>query len=166
MNDQITIADPWPTPDEVAALKDEILRVVAEKGHHAGVFVGLAATSPVFAEAMRDPRLLDALEPLDGATVKRVIDGSGRTPLPPQVAYQQVIKGVPALKDWLSRAVLNPVIWETRLIPDDQAGISAAPAPTLPTVPATDPATTESPTTEPPSTALFQVRPDCFSAGE
>ncbi len=35
-------------------------------------------------------------------------------------------KGVPALKDWLSRAVRNPVIWETRLIPDDQAGISAA----------------------------------------
>ncbi len=35
-------------------------------------------------------------------------------------------KGVPALKDWLSRAVLNPVIWQTRLIPDDQAGISAA----------------------------------------
>ena len=35
-------------------------------------------------------------------------------------------KGVPALKDWLSRAVLNPVNWETRLIPDDQAGISAA----------------------------------------
>ena len=33
---------------------------------------------------------------------------------------------MPALKDWLSRAVLNPVIWETRLIPDDQAGISAA----------------------------------------
>ena len=35
-------------------------------------------------------------------------------------------KGVPALKDWLSRAVRNPVHWETRLIPDDQAGISAA----------------------------------------
>ena len=35
-------------------------------------------------------------------------------------------KGVPALKDWLSRAVRNPVQWETRLIPDDQAGISAA----------------------------------------
>ncbi|OYT99078.1 MAG: molybdopterin adenylyltransferase [Burkholderiales bacterium PBB1] len=34
-------------------------------------------------------------------------------------------KGVPALKDWLARAVLNPVQWETRLIPDDQAGISA-----------------------------------------
>ena len=34
--------------------------------------------------------------------------------------------GVPALKDWLSRVVRNPVQWETRLIPDDQAGISAA----------------------------------------
>ncbi len=35
-------------------------------------------------------------------------------------------KGVPALQDWLTRAVHNPVQWETRLIPDDQAGISAA----------------------------------------
>ena len=35
-------------------------------------------------------------------------------------------KGVPALKDWMSRAVRNPVHWETRLIPDDQSGISAA----------------------------------------
>ena len=34
-------------------------------------------------------------------------------------------KGVPALQDWLSRAVRNPVQWETRLIPDDEAGISA-----------------------------------------
>lgn len=35
-------------------------------------------------------------------------------------------KGVPALQDWLGRALLNPVIWETRLIPDEQAAISAA----------------------------------------
>ncbi len=35
-------------------------------------------------------------------------------------------KGVPALQDWLGRALRNPVIWETRLIPDEQAGISAA----------------------------------------
>ncbi len=35
-------------------------------------------------------------------------------------------KGVPALKQWLSRAVRNPVQWEARLIPDDQPGISAA----------------------------------------
>ena len=35
-------------------------------------------------------------------------------------------KGIPALRDWLKRAVRNPIIWETRLIPDEQAGISAA----------------------------------------
>ena len=35
-------------------------------------------------------------------------------------------KGLPALKEWLSRAVLNPVVWETRLIPDDLDGIRAA----------------------------------------
>ena len=34
-------------------------------------------------------------------------------------------KGIPALKDWLSRALRNPITWEARLIPDDEAGISA-----------------------------------------
>ena len=34
-------------------------------------------------------------------------------------------KGIPALKDWLSRALRNPISWETRLIPDEEAGISA-----------------------------------------
>ena len=34
-------------------------------------------------------------------------------------------KGIPALQDWLGRAVRNPVEWHTRLIPDEQAGISA-----------------------------------------
>jgi molybdopterin adenylyltransferase len=34
-------------------------------------------------------------------------------------------KGIPALKDWLTRALRNPIAWETRLIPDDEAGISA-----------------------------------------
>lgn len=34
-------------------------------------------------------------------------------------------KGLPALQDWLARALLNPVSWEKRLIPDDQATISA-----------------------------------------
>ena len=35
-------------------------------------------------------------------------------------------KGLPALKDWLTRALLNPITFEERLIPDEQAGISAA----------------------------------------
>lgn len=38
-----------------------------------------------------------ALELVDGATVKRVLDSSGRTPLPPDPAYQQVLKGMPAV---------------------------------------------------------------------
>jgi molybdopterin adenylyltransferase len=34
-------------------------------------------------------------------------------------------KGIPALQDWLSRALRNPITWETRLIPDEQDTISA-----------------------------------------
>jgi molybdopterin adenylyltransferase len=33
-------------------------------------------------------------------------------------------KGLPALKDWLQRALRNPMQWETRLIPDEQGRIS------------------------------------------
>jgi molybdopterin adenylyltransferase len=35
-------------------------------------------------------------------------------------------KGLPALKDWLSRALKNPITFEPRLIPDEQATISTA----------------------------------------
>jgi molybdopterin adenylyltransferase len=35
-------------------------------------------------------------------------------------------KGIPALKDWLTRALRNPIEWHERLIPDEQDGISAA----------------------------------------
>ena len=37
-----------------------------------------------------------------------------------------VDKGLPALKEWLTRALCNPISFEERLIPDEQAGISAA----------------------------------------
>ena len=37
-----------------------------------------------------------------------------------------VDKGLPALQDWLSRALKNPLQFEPRLIPDEQAAISAA----------------------------------------
>ena len=37
-----------------------------------------------------------------------------------------VDKGLPALKEWLMRALLNPITFEERLIPDEQAGISKA----------------------------------------
>ncbi|WP_284614633.1 molybdopterin adenylyltransferase [Aquabacterium humicola] len=35
-------------------------------------------------------------------------------------------KGIPALQDWLQRALRNPIDWQTRLIPDEQQGISEA----------------------------------------
>ena len=34
-------------------------------------------------------------------------------------------KGLPALRGWLERALQNPLVFEARLIPDDQATISA-----------------------------------------
>ena len=37
-----------------------------------------------------------------------------------------VDQGLPALQDWLSRALRNPIDFESRLIPDEQATISAA----------------------------------------
>ena len=35
-------------------------------------------------------------------------------------------QGIPALQEWLARALRNPVDWETRLIPDEQHAISGA----------------------------------------
>ena len=37
-----------------------------------------------------------------------------------------VDQGLPALQEWLVKALLNPITFEARLIPDEQAGISAA----------------------------------------
>ncbi len=35
-------------------------------------------------------------------------------------------QGIPALQAWLEGALRNPITWETRLVPDEQPGISAA----------------------------------------
>ena len=35
-------------------------------------------------------------------------------------------QGIPALKEWLARALLNPIEWHERLIPDEHDQISAA----------------------------------------
>lgn len=40
---------------------------------------------------------LYSLELMDGATIKRVIDQTGRTPISPDPAYQQILKGIPAV---------------------------------------------------------------------
>lgn len=46
---------------------------------------------------MNNAGKLWGLELMDGATIKRLIDDTGRTPLPPNPAYQQILKGVPAV---------------------------------------------------------------------
>lgn len=38
-----------------------------------------------------------SLDLIDGATIKRVLNVDGRTPVPPDPAYQQIIKGLPAV---------------------------------------------------------------------
>ncbi len=38
--------------------------------------------------------------------------------------YQDL--GLPALQQWLGKALRNPLVWEARVIPDEQEGISAA----------------------------------------
>lgn len=40
---------------------------------------------------------LYSLEPIDGATIKRVLDVYGRTPINGETAYQQILKGMPAV---------------------------------------------------------------------
>jgi len=51
---------------------------------------------------------LYSLEPIDGATIKRVLDEHGRTPLPPNPAYQQILKGVPAVDYTRDELIYRP----------------------------------------------------------
>ncbi len=48
---------------------------------------------------------LHALEIVDGTTIKRLIDADGRTPAPPDPAYQQVLHGLPAA-DFTTRELI------------------------------------------------------------
>ena len=49
-----------------------------------------------------------SLEPIDGATIKRVIDEHGRTPIAPEPAYQQILKGVPAINYTRDELIYKP----------------------------------------------------------
>lgn len=49
-----------------------------------------------------------AVEPLDGATIKRVIDDQGRTPMPPEPAYMQVLKGINACEYTTEELLYRP----------------------------------------------------------
>jgi PAS domain-containing protein len=49
-----------------------------------------------------------AIEPLDGATIKRVLDARGRTPMAPDAAFQQVLKGIPAINYSTDELIYRP----------------------------------------------------------
>ena len=51
---------------------------------------------------------LYALEPVDGSTITRKIDQSGRTPMPPDIAYQQVLKGMSAVNYTRDELIYKP----------------------------------------------------------
>lgn len=51
---------------------------------------------------------LYALEVIDGSTIARKIDAMGRTPAPPDVAYQQVLKGLPAVDFTADQLIYRP----------------------------------------------------------
>jgi molybdopterin adenylyltransferase len=65
------------------------------------------------------PTMSDAANPHDPVTIG-LVSISDRAS-----AGVYVDKGIPALQDWLARALKNPITWQTRLIPDEQDGISA-----------------------------------------
>lgn len=52
-----------------------------------------------------------ALQILDGATIKPVINLSGRRPTPPDPAYQQVLKGLPAIDYTVDELVYFPQVY-------------------------------------------------------
>lgn len=51
---------------------------------------------------------LYALEPIDGATIVRKIDQFGRTPFPPDTAYQQKLKGSPGPEYTIEELIFRP----------------------------------------------------------
>ena len=51
---------------------------------------------------------LYALEVIDGSTITRKIDAMGRTPAPPAVAYQQILKGLPAVDFTADQLIYRP----------------------------------------------------------
>ena len=59
--------------------------------------VTLAATVDEYGTVWAPGNKVRRFEVIDGATIKRVIDEMGRTPAPPATAYQQILKGVPAI---------------------------------------------------------------------
>lgn len=57
----------------------------------------LIIDAPTIYPRMTNGGELYSLDLIDGSLIKRVIDKTGRTPLPPSPAYQQILYGIPAV---------------------------------------------------------------------
>jgi len=68
----------------------------------------LVIDAPTLYPRFTNGNKLYSLEIMDGATIRRLIDDSGRTPLPPSPAYQQVLKGIPAVDYSLDELIYAP----------------------------------------------------------
>jgi hypothetical protein len=64
----------------------------------------------IYPRRTRDGKLY-SLNLIDGATIKRVIDNMGMTPMPPDAAYQQIIKGAP-----MRNLTTNDIIYRPRTV--------------------------------------------------
>lgn len=49
-----------------------------------------------------------SFDPVDGSTIKRILDMQGRTPMPPDPAYQQILKGVVASEYSTEELIYRP----------------------------------------------------------
>jgi len=68
----------------------------------------LVIDAPTLYPRFTNGNKLYSLEIMDGATIRRLIDDSGRTPLPPSPAYQQILKGIPAVDYSLDELIYAP----------------------------------------------------------
>ncbi len=64
--------------------------------------------APTIYPRMTKGGALYSLEPVDGATIKRVLDERGRTPMAPDTAYQQVLKGLSAVNYTRDELIYSP----------------------------------------------------------
>jgi PAS domain-containing protein len=108
-------ADPTIFADQIKVVSDFMER--PDKEHDFDDWISMVVEDMLVIDAVCVyPRKtkggkLYGLELVDGATIKRVLDISGRTPLPPDPAYQQILKGIPAADyttDDLTYMMRNP----------------------------------------------------------
>lgn len=109
--------------DEAAELDDEGKAIIAQLRypdgeHDSGTFFSAMAEEALVTDALavepvlRPDKTVVAFYGIDGATIQVKIDERGRTPMPPNTAYQQVIKGVPWVNFTSDNLVYRP--WNYR----------------------------------------------------